>query len=369
MQEVRGGEGLPDGFVELPQAVYEMEPLWIPEDPEALARAFGPDNPWFEQGEAITLCAPGASRLAVFFQPDLRVGGQKVAFFGYWESAGEQLADRELFRRAADWATERGAQGLYGPINFTTFGNYRLRLACEPEAMPFPDEPFNPKTYPNELLRLGFQVNQHYLTQVGHIEAGRVVREWKRPKLHELEAAGYRFDTLTHELWLDNLRGTHALVDSIFGANFAYTPLSFEAFANKCGEAFIRRACPHTSTVAFAPDGSVAGFFLVYPHYGPLVIQGALEERVDPQELDYATHAPLLADKPWRGAVAKTVGVGPEHRGKGVMDGLTVGIFDRGDGRYEHWYGAMIRMGNPSRNFAEGNITGERWYGLFRKRL
>jgi hypothetical protein len=369
MLEVRGGEGLPDGFVELAQKVYEQEPLWIPEDPAALERAFSSANPWFEQGEAMTLCEEGAARLACFFQPALRVDGRSVAFFGYWETIGVREIDRALFGRALAWAAERGAQDLYGPINFTTFGNYRLRLACEPEAMPFPDEPVNPRTYPGVLLKLGFDVDQHYLTQLGRIEAGRMVREWKRPTLKKLEAEGYRFDTMTHELWLENLAGTHKLVDAIFGANFAYSPLSYEAFASKCGESFIRRACPNTSTVAFAPDGSIAGFFLVYPHYGPLVIQGALEERVDPAVLDYATHAPLLADKEWRGAVAKTVGVAPEHRSKGVMDGLTVGIFDRGDGRYENWFGAMIRKGNPSKNFGDGNIVGERWYGLFRKRL
>ena len=51
------------------------------------------------------------------------------------------------------------------------------------------------------------------------------------------------------------------------------------------------------------------------------------------------------------------------------MGALTLGIFDRGDGHYAHGYGAMIRKGNLSRNFAEGNSVGERWYGLYRRRL
>ena len=363
------GEGLPEGFLDLPHSVYGQDEQWIPEDAESVERVFSADNPWFSQGRAVLLGLPEEARLVLFFQPGLEVDGRPVAFFGFWESAGSPGADRMLFRRAVELAREWGASDLYGPINFTTFGNYRLRLTCEPGGWTFPDEPYNPGRYPAILEDEGFTIDQMYLTQVGNIEAGRLVREWKRPAQEELLAQGYRIETLTHALWMDSLPALHGLVDHIFGRNFAYSPLSYESFANKCGESYIRRACPHTSVLAWGPDGDVAGFFLVYPHYGPLVVQGAAGRRVPVSNLSFDEHNESLAQLPWRGCVAKTVGVSPAHRGKGVMGALTVAIFDRGDGRYENWFGAMIRKGNLSRNYAEGNIDGERWYGLFRKRL
>lgn len=363
------GEGLPEGFLELPGQIYAGDDQWIPEDPAALERAFSPDNPWFDQGEARLLSLPDEARLALFFQPALRVEGRSVAFFGYWESTGTHGADALLFERAVEIAKAWGAEDLYGPIDFTTFGNYRLRLTCEPGGWTFPDEPYNPPTYPELLEAEGFTVDQMYLTQVGTMETGRMVREWKRPEQEKLLSQGYRIETLTHELWMDSLPDLHQLIDHIFGSNFAYSSLSYEAFTQKCGESFIRRACPHTSVLARGPEGDVAGFFLVYPHYGPLVVQGAGSARVPASTLSYDEHAAWLGRQDWRGCVAKTVGVAPAHRSKGVMGGLTVAIFDRGDGRYEHWFGAMIRRGNFSRNYAEGNITGERWYGLYRKRL
>lgn len=363
------GEGLPPGFSELPARVYGDDPMWIPEDPAALLRSFSPDNPWFARGDSVLLAVPDEARLALFFQPDLRIEGRRAAFFGYWESARNPEADVPLFDRACAIAKARGAEDLYGPINFTTFGNYRLRLSSEPGAWTFPDEPYNPSYYPSILEASGFALDQTYLTQVGTMEAGRMVREWKRPEQDKLLGRGYRVETLTHSMWMDALPELHGLIDHIFGANFAYSALSFESFAAKCGESFIRRACPHTSVMARGPEGDIAGFFLVYPHYGPLVTQAAGPERLSSSTLSYEEHAPRLAEQDWRGCVAKTVGVAPAHRGEGVMNGLTVGIFDRGDGRYEHWLGAMIRKGNFSSNFAEGNTVGERWYGLYRRAL
>ncbi len=361
---------LPAGFLELPHAVFAGDPEWIPEDSAAIARAFDPSaNAWFGQGEAATFCVPGSSRAAAFFQPSLRVDGRRVAFFGTWCTAGDG-GDADVFRRVEEWARARGAEDVYGPIDFTTYGHYRIRLSAESDdARPFPDEPYNPRSWAGILEDCGYALDQQYLTQVGVAEAGLAVAAFKKPAIDGLLVQGYRVETFAHADWLDRLRELHGIVDAIFGGNFAYSPLSWETFAAKCGASFIRRADPDVSTACYAPDGALAGFFLVYPHYGAVVRQGAGTDRVAATSLDFATHWPALRRRPWRAAIAKTVGVSPAHRGKGVMAALTAGIFERGAERYPHWYGAMIRQGNRSSNYARGNTVGERWYGLFRKRL
>ncbi|MCP4871083.1 MAG: hypothetical protein GY898_20440 [Proteobacteria bacterium] len=360
---------LPDGFVDLPALVFADDPGWIPEEPASVQKAFSAHNAWFQQGEAAAFCSPGSARVAAFFQPELRVEDRRVAFFGYWCSAGDG-GDAELFAQAEAWARDRGAQDVYGPINFTTYGHYRIRLSVESdEATTFPDEPHNPTTWPGILEEAGYSLDQQYLTQTGLGAMGLVVAQMKRPVVDQLLSEGYRVESFTHADWMDRLRELHGIIDAVFGANFAYSPLSWPTFEAKCGEGFIRRADPEVSTACYGPDGSLAGFFLVYPHYGALVCQGAGADRAPTGDLDFATHWPQLKDRPWRAAIAKTVGVNPAHRGKGVMAALTGGIFERGAERYPHWYGAMIRQGNLSSNYARGNTTGERWYGLYRKRL
>ena len=58
--EQSGHEGVPDAFAQLPAQIYANEPMWIPEQAQALAASFSADNPWFERGQARTHAGLGA---------------------------------------------------------------------------------------------------------------------------------------------------------------------------------------------------------------------------------------------------------------------------------------------------------------------
>src|SRR5262249_33133093 len=112
--ECEGGKGLPEGFAELPAAVYAGDPLWIPEEPEETAFAFSSANPWFRAGRARTLAIPGRARVAVFCDPRTVIEGRQAAFFGYWESSGDAAAEAAVMDRACQWARQEGCEILYG---------------------------------------------------------------------------------------------------------------------------------------------------------------------------------------------------------------------------------------------------------------
>ena len=184
--------------------------------------------------------------------------------------------------------------------------------------------------------------------------------------MEAIEAAGYTLQPMDHDAWLRRLPELHPAIDAIFGQNFAYTPLGLEAFSQACGPSFIRKADPEISTMCLAPDGALAGFFIVYPHYGPLTCAGAGANRVAVADLDYHTHAPLLTAP--RAAILKTVGVLPDHRQHGLMSAMVMSILERGQDRYQRWFGALVRDANPSGNFGRG-VPGLRRYGLFHRDL
>ena len=163
---------------------------------------------------------------------------------------------------------------------------------------------------------------------------------------------------------MDRLRELHGLADSIFGDNFGYTPLPWPLFERACGPGYIGRADPNASVICFDTAGDVAGLFLVYPHYGGLLAGGGV---VAASEISFAAHAAdALAAAAQPTAVMKTVGVRHDLRRRGVMDALVLEVFERGDERYDRWFGALIRADNPSRNFADGSHPDERRYGLYR---
>ncbi len=357
-----GTAGPAEGFAELPHQLYAADPRWIPEERADVMRAFSPANPWHQTGSAHTFCAPGRARAAAFFDPRCTVDGAAAAFFGYWESAGEPEADRALFARVIDWARQRGAARLYGPINFTTALGYRVLLSAEADALPFPGEPYNPAWYGERLRALGFQIDRRYLTQLVDRQRARASLDRYRPLRARLEARGYRFSCISDRKWLGRLEELHALADRMFAGNFAYTPFPFAQFAAAYGPSMLRRLWRELSVIAHAPNGDIAGFFLVYPHYGPVVVQAAGAARVCVGELDYDQHAPRLGS---RVALLKTVAVHPRYRGRGVAEALSAWLLERSEPLCDQLYGALIREDNASRRLSVGETPALRWYGLY----
>ncbi len=369
-----GAAGVDGAFAELPHAVYARDPRWIPEDPAALAAAFGPDNPWFARGRAVTFAVPGRARLAAFRAPGCRVGGREAAFFGYWEHRGAPDASLALFDEAAAWARAAGAELLVGPVNFSTLGTYRLRISAEPDAWSFPGEPHTPPGYALVLARAGFAALQSYVTQLGAPDAtaGPAAADALAARAAARRAlldAGYIVAPVDAAGWLALLPELYRAADATFGANLGYEPPSWEEFVAGFGAPAARRLCPHTTCVARAPDGTLAGFLLVQPHWGPLVARGAPGGPVPLATLAYEEHAPRLAALGGRTAVAKTLGVLPAHRRAGVGHALALTAVERGRPHYDRWLAALVRDDNPSRRLGAPHARAERRYALYARPL
>jgi hypothetical protein len=197
MLDARGIEGVADEFVKLPWAVYGEDPVWIPEDPIELRWRFSDGNAWFERGDAHWWCIPGQARLAAFFVPDTRVDGRSVAYFGFWETTGDDRGSRRLFEAAESWARARGAEQLIGPIEFTTFSRYRLLTGGEADARPFLQEPYNPLSYPEIVRSLGYKpLPIPYFTHVLTREHQHLIADLLEPHVARVEGLGYRLERM-----------------------------------------------------------------------------------------------------------------------------------------------------------------------------
>ena len=359
---------LPGGFLELPPLVYANDPNWIPEDPRAVAGMFSDRNPWFQIGEADAFCVPGRVRAAVFCQRDLVLEGRRAAFFGYWESTGDAEAETRVMSQVEAFARKRGAEILYGPIQFATALGYRVLTAHEPGAIPFQGEPWTPLGYGAALERLGFAVHRRYLTQRMDADQMRATCEHHRPIYEKLLGRGYRFVPVDPADWMARLPDLHRLADVIFGGNFAYTSPSWDQFAALFGQRLLASICPETSTLAFGPSGELAAFFLMYPHYGALAVQSAGAARVDLSAMRFDVHVPELRRRGPVGVLFKTIGTTPEHRKHGVASALVAHTLDRIIGRYDFSYPCLMREDNPSRRLAVSS-TDLRWYALYSKAL
>ncbi|MEP0546329.1 MAG: hypothetical protein ABJF88_05305 [Rhodothermales bacterium] len=358
------GEPVPEAFKRLPHQIYQDDPLWIPEDPAALDWLFSEEHGYFAEGRATLLVREGAARVAGFFDPRLRMEGEPAAFFGFWETVNGLEPNRELFQRVEAWAAGQGARRLYGPVNFTTHRDYRLRLGGFDEP-PFPGEPYHPAWYPQILHELGFAVAAEYTSHATTKGYRALIGELLRSKAHYLSRPpnGVRIEALTGGLWMERLDELYGFVDEAFSHNVAYLPLSERDFRRSYGEGVARRLCPRTSVIGLDARGRVAGFLICFPDYGPLLRQGN-PARVSASDLRFERHFPELARPCF---LAKTAAVRGDLRNGGLMSALSAEAAQRSLDVYQDGMICLMHRDNYSTRFTSHVSDRDRRYALFGK--
>lgn len=361
------GFKVPEEFTAVARYVYREDPHWIPELPMGVERAFSPHNRYFEKNSAWMSCEGGKTRLAGFYNPSLAINDRQVAFFGYWETLDDIAANRRLFGEFESWARSRGAGAVYGPINFSTFGSYRIRLNRFEDGY-FPGEPYNPPYYERLMDELGYSMAYRYYTRMGNLDTVYPpLDRFMVPVLEKAEQEGIRFVPLTPDFWDSNLEEIFGYVDVVFSSNFAYTPISYEEFRSSMGAYFSRIFCPHASVLALDPDGRIAGFFVNFPDYSEVCRQGA-DNPVPLHELNYDKHFSLIQNPLILG---KTGGVHPKWRKFGLFTVMSYLGIKWSLPYYRRVAAATAREDNPSMKVMRMVFSRpediEHQYGLFAK--
>ena len=352
----------PADFDAVAAAVYAQDPQWLPEG--SVAADFAPVRA-YAQAEAVRLWwLPGRARLAGFFSAEPQIRGEKAAFFGYWEGQDDVAAHAALFGAFEAWARQQGAQRVYGPLNFTTYGRYRLRL--DEAGSPFPDEPYNPAYYPRLLQGLGYTLAEAYLSQDIPVTEFDHIYRVKDLLIRQLDRSPFRIEYLSREYWLSRLPDFYEVADQIFRDNFAYRPVPYETFAAAYGpQGAARRFCPLLSIVALDAEDRIAGFALNYPDYGPLLRQGA-GTGLRLADIDYARDFPRL-EAPR--LLMKTVGVHPDYRGQQLMSLMIARGMLRFREHYARVMACLMRQDNPSLKAFGAFKVETRRYGLYSRAL
>lgn len=345
MSEWNPKNQLPSSFFSIAQNVYANDKHWIQESEVQLQTLFSAEHRFFNGRNKVWLeVVDESTRLAGFYNPDQLIEGKRVAYFGYWETLNSFNDNVAVFDRFESWARQCGAEVIYGPINFNTFGLYRLRLT-EHQNGYFPGEPYNPEYYPELMTRLGYGVSKRFYSWFGPAK-GKVERAAgiMEPALKALKEQGIKFSPLTPAFWLSNLPEIFQNVDEIFKDNFAYSGISFEEFEKGFGKGFASRFCHVSSVLAMGADNKIAGFFVAFPDYSPLLKQSAVH-RLNAAELSYNQHFKLL-ENPL--ALGKSGGVSPAYRKSGLFSVMSYLMMQWIQQNYTNGGANLVREDNPS---------------------
>jgi hypothetical protein len=341
---------LPESFWTIPARVYAGQPLRPVESRALTEQLFAQEA---QRNDLVLYTDHATLRLVGIFPHEA-----EEAFFGYWETLDDAALIQQAFEALAAEARQRGRCRLVGPLNFSTFHAYRLRLPPVPTWGQFDWEPVNPDYYPARLAAAG-------LAPVSTFESRRIrpqdvpaVFTEKDMLLRELARIPFDFIPLNEQTWQEHEAPIFELVQAIFGANPGYRPVPAEQFRLLYNRQYAAKLCPHTS-VLFRDQatGALAALSFCHPNYS---------------ELPADTRPVFERDFPRlqrRQLLAKTVGVHPDYRQRGLMSYLGAYGMVHFRERYDDVIFCLMRTGNFSLHFTDGLPAETAHYVLFGQEL
>ena len=340
---------LPASFFDIPAAIHPNRPA---ENATAILELFQAES---VRNDIITLTDHAGLRVAGIFPHE----GQE-AYFGFWETTDDRALNREAFAQLAAEARQRGYARLLGPLNFSTFQAYRLRLGAAPSWGVFDREPGNPPYYPALLAQLGFAPTLTFESRL--IRAATIPAAYgqKADLLAAFQQIPYDLVPLNPDTWARHETELHALVDGIFSANPAYRRIPAAQFRRLYGAGFAAGLCPHSSVLfRDRPTGQLVALSFCQPNYAPLHLPAGTSP-------NFIRDYPRL---PRRTLLAKTVGVHPAFRQQQLMSYL--GAYGMASFRafYDEIIFCLMRSDNFSRHFTDGLPAEVARYALFGQEL
>lgn len=236
-------------FESLPYEIYTVDNL----------RARLPENINNEFLESCyVLCVNGKpkARAALYTNPHLRYQDKKSFCIGNYESVEDISISNDLLQHIASRAKELGAEYIIGPMNGSTWDNYRF--SSHHNHANFFLEPYHHLYYNRFFVDSGFMPIANYFSSRDkqlRFDIPEIVERGKQ--LHE---SGMRMRNINLEDFRSELQKMFEFNELAFQKNFLYTPVSWETFYKKYSES-VKIINPEFVIIAEDEGKKIAGFF------------------------------------------------------------------------------------------------------------
>jgi len=294
---------------------------------------------WIVQSESgQTLGRVGANRSALL---------QEIGFIGFFEcSLAHPEVARVLLQEAKKWLKQQGAQTILGPVDLSTWFNYRFlqeeRTVGRSTPSVFSWEPQHPSQYVEIWKQNGFREFHSYHTIGFEAPAGQYPPGVGGAK-RAYEAAlglGFRFrDIRTDQLIEKEIPILHRITLEAFSGALLFEPLPLSDFTQLYVQG-IQGLDYSISKIVETPQGEAIGFAFGFMDQGHLIL--------------------------------KTIAVLPEYQGKRLSSALTYPLMDDAVKRYQPtgFVSALVKSEATSEHLEkshqrEGAESWQHHYSLF----
>ena len=346
-------------FIDLPYRLHARDPVWVPplrRDVESLLSRTR--NPFFEHAEAEYFIAERAGQVvgriaAISNRLHNETHGDRVGFFGFFETVDDQSVADALLEKAAEWCRARSHNVLRGPASFSVNDECGL-LVDGFESPPTLMMPHNPRYYVSLLEQAGFAKAKDLWVYQGGTEEHYVPVPERLARGTELirQRQGITLRPLNLRDFQGEIERIKELYNNAWEKNWGFVPMT-EHEIDHLAEQFKPVVIPELVPMA-EKDGKLIGFGITLPDLN-VVFRRHRSGRLFPMILDLLWSLKL---KRIRRARILLLGVLPEYRGKGVDAMLYHWIWTRSGERRIYWGEAgWILEDNPAMNAGLEKMT------------
>ncbi|MFW6136916.1 MAG: hypothetical protein ACOC5U_02460 [Candidatus Aminicenantaceae bacterium] len=167
LKEVRSWKDL-KAFVKVPFTLYRTNPYWVPPLIKNELDTLNPEkNPAFQYCEAAYWIAykkrQAAGRIAVILNRKFNEKwNRNQVSFSRFDFADDEAVSRALMTRAEQWARDRNAEGIHGPLGFTNFDQQGMLIEGFEET-PTLASVYNHPYYPAHMHKMDFTKEIDYV--------------------------------------------------------------------------------------------------------------------------------------------------------------------------------------------------------------
>ena len=346
-------------FIDLPYRLHARDPVWVPplrRDVESLLSRS--KNPFFEHAEAEYFLAERDGHVvgriaAISNRLHNETHGDRVGFFGFFESIHDHAVASALLDEAAQWCREQNHDVLRGPASFSVNDECGLLV----DGFEFPPTlmmPHNPPYYIELLERAGFSKAKDLWVYQGGSEKQYVPVPERLARGTELirQRQGITLRSLDLKNFQPEVERIKELYNAAWEKNWGFVPMTEHEIDHLAAQ-FRPVVIPEMVPIA-EKDGKLIGFGIALPDLN-VVFRRHRSGRLFPMILDLLWS---LRMKRIRRARILLLGVLPEYRGKGVDAMLYHWIWTKSAERKIYWGEAgWILEDNPAMNAGLEKMT------------
>lgn len=304
-------------FLEVSYGIYRNDPHWVAPLLMDVRKVFSEANPLFQHAEmqlwVATRNGRDVGRIAGIVDQNHNQTYQHCdAFFGFFECENDAETSRQLFAAAFNWARQRGAKRVLGPMNPTTNDECGLLIDgfdSPPQLM----MTYNPRYYETLVAAEGFAKAKDLLAfQLAVAGSPRERLERIAAKTRQRNPQ-FQFRAVTRKSLGDDLVKIKEVYNAAWQKNWGFVPMTdaeIDFLAARLKPLLVDGLVWLAET-----GGETAGFLLTLPDYNEVIkpLGGRL---LTPKILGLLPY--VLGRKLPLNCRVVTLGVKEEHRNRGI---------------------------------------------------